>query len=169
MPLPEGRFCWIINKCVRIKGRGCSKPADLLLVIWKRNQRSLDLLDVLLNWNEISGLHLLKCLLIFKSLPYLITAWAESCTELLNTLHPIYSLSTRVPWAHSVSEGPAHQPPIANTPGLQFPPGSGVSDWEEEEAELAASSVVPWERRPRPGGSFMPSCSAISTWSPGWT
>ncbi len=47
-------------------------------------------------------------------------------------------------------------------------PGSGVSEWEEEEAELAPSSGPrpPWDSSPLPGGSFMPSCSAISTWSP---
>lgn len=51
-----------------------------------------------------------------------------------------------------------------------FPPGSGVSGCDDDEAEEAASSLTaPWDRdRPRPGGSFMPSCSAISTWSPGW-
>lgn len=49
-------------------------------------------------------------------------------------------------------------------------PGSGVSECDEEEAEDAPSSLMAaWDRLiPRPGGSFIPSCSAISTWSPGW-
>lgn len=62
------------------------------------------------------------------------------------------------------------------TAGRRRLPGSGVSGrGDGDDADEAASSLVaPWhsdddDDGPRPGGTFMPSCSAISAWSPGCT